>query len=183
MASAFVSTIGSGFKTIFSIYQGQARKYFFINQSQFPEPVLQSFHGKAIALDVNDPLAPFPSILHAHEMRVRGCFLFGPQTHALSLTAAWQDWIVTEGLFDDQTRTFYRDAREPTTFRGTPLPTGICQLSISLQFFTPTADELTKEILYETRAMPSWKACRREWRKRKMTGVDLESSDSSDCEE
>ncbi|KAG6848376.1 hypothetical protein H0H93_000758 [Arthromyces matolae] len=157
-----------------------------------PTPIVveqdRNFHGKGIALDVNDPLAPFPSLLLDHENCARAHFLFAPDTHDLSPTAAWQDWIDTEGLFDDQTRTFYRDAREkydsPTTLRGTPLPSGTCQLSVSLRLNDYTSEEtVTKEIVYETRAMRSWKACRREWKKRRMTGVDLEPSDSSDSEE
>ncbi len=53
-----------------SVHQKQIQKFIFINYSGAES--LQEFHGKAIALDISDHHAPFPSIFIMHEFRVRG---------------------------------------------------------------------------------------------------------------
>jgi hypothetical protein len=59
----------------------QTQKFVFINFSNLP--ILQPFHGKAIALDIKHRYAPFPSLFIIHEMQVRGFHPFQPPTAAL----------------------------------------------------------------------------------------------------
>jgi hypothetical protein len=59
-----------------SIDRKQIRRFVFVNYSG--ESALQQFHGKAIALDITDRYAIFPSLFIIHEMRVRGHHPLGP---------------------------------------------------------------------------------------------------------
>jgi hypothetical protein len=52
---------------------------------------LQDFHGKAIALDIRDHHAPFPSRFILHEMRVRGFHPFEPVQPTMPDDVLWQD--------------------------------------------------------------------------------------------
>ena len=82
----------------------------FVNYSG--KPSLQRFHGKAIALDIKDRYAPFPSLFIIHEMRVRGFHPFSPVAPAMPQDSPWQDWIRLEdpGVFDNTTDSFNRDS-------------------------------------------------------------------------
>ncbi|KAG2075212.1 hypothetical protein BDR04DRAFT_1150510 [Suillus decipiens] len=83
------------------------RKFVFVNFSG--DDNLQQFHGKAIALDMKDHHAPFPSLFIIHEMRVRGYHPFQPIAPAMPDDIPWQDWISSDGVFDNETDTFNRD--------------------------------------------------------------------------
>ncbi len=59
---------------------------------------LNIFRGKAIAIDIDDQHAPFPSIFIVHEMRVRGHNPFRPIQQNLPNVIKWQDWITSDNL-------------------------------------------------------------------------------------
>ena len=144
----------------------QVRKFVFVNYSNHPD--LQSFHGKAVALDIRDRHAPFPSLFIIHEMRVRGFHPFEPVSPAISHELSWQDWILSDGVFDDTSGSFNRapppdngnadnrssaQPRLPTTSAGDRSSVGLMlELNASV----------IAEILSVTRAMPSWKTCQME---------------------
>ena len=140
----------------------------FINYSG--EPQLQPFHGKAIALDIRDHYAPFPSLFIIREMRVRAFHPFQPDAPAISHDLSWQDWISSDGFFDDISGSCNRAAlpengnddkggpasaqtQVPTTGGGGGSAVGLA-LELNL--------DVIAEILSATRAMPSWKACQME---------------------
>lgn len=78
----------------------------FVNYSG--APTLQQFHGKAIALDIKDHHAPFPSLFIIHEIRVRGFHPLQPTAPDIPDAIPWQDWILSDGLVNNETGTFYR---------------------------------------------------------------------------
>ncbi|KIJ58947.1 hypothetical protein HYDPIDRAFT_118928 [Hydnomerulius pinastri MD-312] len=145
------------------------RKFVFVNYSG--DPALQQLHGKAIALDIRDHHAPFPSLFIIHEMRVRGFHPFQPVAPAMPDDIPWQDWVLSDGVFDDVSGTFNR---------GSPLDNGN-NLSVQPQAqFQPTTTsrgdassgpggrtlalsaDVISDILAATHAMPSWRACQME---------------------
>ena len=140
----------------------------FINYSG--EPQLQPFHGKAIALDIRDHYAPFPSLFIIHEMRVRAFHPFQPDAPAISHDLSWQDWISSDGFFDDISGSFNHAAppENGNDNKGSPasaqtqVPTtgggGRSAVGLALELNL----DVIAEILSATRAMPSWKACQME---------------------
>jgi hypothetical protein len=78
----------------------------FINYSD--QPAFRQFHGKAIALDINDRHAPFPSLFIIHEMRVRGFHPFQPLIPDIPNVIQWQDWILSGGALDTDSNSFIR---------------------------------------------------------------------------
>ena len=74
---------------------------------------LQEFHGKAIALDIKDKYAPFPSLFIIHEMRVRGFHPFQPVVPTIPDDIPWQDWILSDQVFDNASDSFKRDRPPP----------------------------------------------------------------------
>jgi hypothetical protein len=76
-----------------SIHCKQNRVFVLINYSG--RRALKAFHGKAIAIDIDDQYAPFPSIFIIHEMRVRGHHPFQPIHPDLPNIITWQDWITS----------------------------------------------------------------------------------------
>jgi hypothetical protein len=139
----------------------------FVNYSN--KPSLQQFHGKAIALDIRDRHAPFASLFIIHEMRVRGFHPFEPTGPAMP-NGPWQDWILSDGVFDDASGSFKRDsppdngdngnnsfsAQSQLQFQPTTMSTG--DATSDGRKVTLNADVIA-DILAATRAMPSWKAC------------------------
>ncbi|KAF8126262.1 hypothetical protein EV363DRAFT_1224557, partial [Boletus edulis] len=79
------------------------QKFVFINYCGNPDD--QQFHGKAIALDVKDYYAPYPSLFILHELRVRAHRLFRPIDpdipDATPDVILWQDWILSDGVFNE----------------------------------------------------------------------------------
>lgn len=69
----------------------------------------QKFHGKAIALDINDRYAPFPALFLLQEIRTRGNHIFKPIAPDMPDDILWQDWIISDGVFDDASGCFKRD--------------------------------------------------------------------------
>ncbi|EPS99344.1 hypothetical protein FOMPIDRAFT_1124464, partial [Fomitopsis schrenkii] len=135
------------------------QRFVFVNYSG--NSSMQAFHGKAIALDINDKHAPFPSLFIIHEMRVRGHNPFQPVSPDTPDDITWQDWITTDGVLqeDGGPGLFRRDgprhspvinALPPTTMETSAGGTGI---SMALN------QDVIMEILTASRASPSWKAC------------------------
>ncbi|KIJ51665.1 hypothetical protein M422DRAFT_243986 [Sphaerobolus stellatus SS14] len=85
----------------------QIRKFVFVNYSGACD--LQQFHGKAVALDISNRYVPFPSLFIIHEMRVRGFHPFRPITPDMPAPILWQDWILSDGVFDNTSNSFIHD--------------------------------------------------------------------------
>ncbi|KIJ35660.1 hypothetical protein M422DRAFT_180445 [Sphaerobolus stellatus SS14] len=98
-------------------------------------------------------------------MRVRGFHPFQPITPDMPDTIRWQDWIVSDGVFDDATNSFIRDrppANNEAGLRGSQLQ---LQPTTSAGRGRNTLElnaDVINSILAATRAMPSWKACQME---------------------
>ncbi|KAJ2916641.1 hypothetical protein MD484_g3776, partial [Candolleomyces efflorescens] len=125
---------------------------------------LQKFHGKAIALDIRDRHAPFPSAFILHEMRVRGHHPFQPLAPDVPDDPPYQDWILSEGVFDSKSGSFKRDGppeeykRLPAQLHFQPTTTSMDTASSGRQKLALN-ENVIADILAATRAMPSWKAC------------------------
>ena len=146
----------------------QVHKFVFINFSNSKD--LEQYHGKAVALDIRDVYAPFPSLFIIHEMRVRGANPFEPVSLAISDDLPWQDWISSDGVFDDTSGSFNR-AAPPDNGNGdksgpasaqTQVPTTSGGGGSSVGLTLELNSDVIAEILSATRAMPSWKACQME---------------------
>jgi hypothetical protein len=61
-------------------------------------------HGKAIALDVKDKHAPLPILFLVHEYMVRGRNFYQPTP--VEIGNSWQDWIVNDGVVNDDGQSF-----------------------------------------------------------------------------
>ena len=151
------------------IHKKQVGKFVFINYSD--EYVLRPFHGKAIAVDTKDRHAPFPSIFIIHEMRVRGHNPFAPVVHNLPDNIPWQDWVLSEGVFNNTSGSFNRN--EPPQDRNSNNSASAQAQLQSQHTITNVGDTSTghviemnadviSNILAATYAMPSWKACQME---------------------
>ena len=143
-----------------SIYSKQIRKFVFINYSN--HRYLQEFHGKAIALDIKEKYAPFPSLFIIHEMRVRGFHPFQPVVPTVPDDIPWQDWILSDQVFDNASDSFKRDRPPPNRNRRpaqAQLPSHPTTTASSSQRTLALNADVIADILAATRAMPSWKAC------------------------
>ncbi|KIJ50474.1 hypothetical protein M422DRAFT_159636 [Sphaerobolus stellatus SS14] len=151
-----------GYK-FFIRYHHHSGKFIFINYSG--TRLLEEFHGKAVALDINDRYAPFPSIFIIHEMRVRGFNPFQPITYDIPDTVPWQDWILSDGVFDEASNSFIRDLppanNEPDLGGSPPQLQPTTSAGGGGNTLELNADVINT-ILAATRAMPSWKACQME---------------------
>ena len=137
----------------------QIRKFVFINHSHIDTRGLQLFHGKAIALDINHRHAPFPPLFIIHEMRVRGFYPFEPVAPSIPDGIPWQDWIVSDGVYDDDSKSFNTEPRANND-DGRPAPQ-IPQLQPMRADGTSSGRNLAlnsdviADILAATYAMPS----------------------------
>jgi len=150
---------GFEFYSFFIRFHPQTGKYLFINSSGNRD--YQSFHGKAVALDTRDRYAPFPSLFIIHEMRAPGFHPFTPVAAEIPDVILWQDWVLSDGVFDASANTFIRDKpRAPPPSQPRNQQSGGSAGGVSLDGNTlPLNDDVIAEILTVTRAMPSWKAC------------------------
>jgi hypothetical protein len=141
----------------------QIQKFVFINYSN--NEYLQQFHGKAIALDIRDHHAPFPSLFIIHEMQVHAYYPFQTTPPDLPDDITWQDWVLAYGVFDDVSGHFHQD-RLPVNHKNSVEQ----QLQFPRQFQSKTSgnggthalelnENVIADILAATHAMPSWKAC------------------------
>jgi hypothetical protein len=132
----------------------------FINCSG--DEYLQQFHGKAIALDIKNRYAPFPSLFIIHEMRVRGFCPFQPVVPTVPDDILWQDWISLGPVFDNASNSFRRDRLPPNNndrSAEAQLPLHPTTTAPSGQRTVALNEDVIADILAATRAMPSWKAC------------------------
>jgi hypothetical protein len=94
-----------------NIYSKQIRKSVFINYSG--HRYLQQVHGKAIALDIEDNYAPFFPLFIIHDMRVCGFHPFQPVVLSVPDDMCWQDWTLSDQVFDNASDSFKRDSPPP----------------------------------------------------------------------
>jgi len=140
------------------------RKFVFINYSD--QSAFRQFHGKAIALDINDRHVPFPSLFIIHEMRVRGFHPFQPLIPAIPSVIRWQDWVLSSGVLDTDSNSFIRkdpsdnDDNEPIP-QDQPMTPIVGGTSSGGRTLALNADVIA-EILAATYASPSWRACEME---------------------
>ena len=145
------------------IHKKQIRKFVFISYSE--NPFLQNFHGRAIALDITDLHAPFPSLFIIHEMHVRGFHPFVPPNPVMPNDTAFQDWIRSEGLFNNNSLSFKCEHPPPnhsSSITVQPqLPPGTANTgSMSSGGCTLAFDaDIVNNILAAMHAMLLWKAC------------------------
>jgi hypothetical protein len=59
------------------------------------------FHGKAIALNIEDMHAAAPLLFLVHEYMARGKNFYQP-TLDMEVTGSWQDWMVNEGVVNEE---------------------------------------------------------------------------------
>ncbi|KAF9225145.1 hypothetical protein BS17DRAFT_794813 [Gyrodon lividus] len=148
MACSCLATITS-FSTI--------RKFVFVNYSG--DPALQQFHGKVIALDIEDHHVPFPPLFILHEMRVRGFHPFQPVAPAMPDDIPWQDWISSDDVFStipsDNGDTL--SMQPQPQFQPTTTSTGNASSDPGGRTLALNADAIS-DILAATHGMPSWRA-------------------------
>jgi len=140
------------------------QKYVFVNYSGDAE--LQKYHGKAVAIDIKDRYAPFPSLFLFHEMRCRGFHPFSPLNPTMPGDSPWQEWIELDGVFDHLSGSFKRNNTPDNSDNGcvTVPPLRQClppadSASSGEHPLEPLNKDVITEILTATRAMSSWKAC------------------------
>ena len=149
-----------------SIHWKQIRRFVFVNYSGASD--LRKFHGKAVALDINDRHVPFSSLFIIHEMRVRGFHPFEPIEPTMPDEVTWQDWISSEDVFDSASGSFKRDrppgspnnktsSQQQSQCQPTTMSAGGASSSLR-----PLDADVIADILAVTHAMPSWKACQME---------------------
>ncbi len=147
-----------------SVHQKQIQKFVFVNYSGAKG--LQELHGKAVALDISDRDAPFPSIFIMHEFRVRGFQPFSPVAPDIPNDITWQDWVLSGGVLkSDGTGLFQRDRLASGT-NTTLQPLAQIQPQTAAVGGThplpALGENVITEILAATRASLSWKACQME---------------------
>jgi len=131
---------------------------------------MQPYHGKAVALDILDLHAPFPSIFIIHELCVRAFNPFAPVSPDVPGDLCWQDWIESEevlnsdgslGLFSHQGDHDHSARGINTTLTSlTPIQPQMAGGVPSGRSTLPPLDgNLIEKILASTYASPSWKAC------------------------
>ena len=91
-----------------SIYKEQIQKFVFVNYYDISD--FQKFHGKAVALDIKDHDAPFPSLFIIHEIRTRGFQPFIPVNPDVPNGIHWRDWIPLDGVSEDVSHSFRRNS-------------------------------------------------------------------------
>ncbi|KAL1669831.1 hypothetical protein GGG16DRAFT_60484 [Schizophyllum commune] len=141
-------------------YVPSERKFIFVHYGD--NRTNGKFHGKAVALDINDELAPFPALFLLHEQRVRGFQPFSEPSPLLPKVISWPDWILSRDILqpgadgslfrrEGPPRRFYQDKT------NRPSPVDINGLSGSKGALALNNDVLAK-ILAATRESASWKS-------------------------
>jgi hypothetical protein len=142
---------------------------------------LLSFHGKAIALDINHEHAPLPLLFLTHEYMVRSRNFYRPMP-SMEVSDDWQEWMVEEGVVnesDDGTFTFNRDAptsgpparrsRNLQALSTTAVPSGSRTI-----IMPPTAD-LVEELMAWQRKFMGWEGMAEENVKKLVENIGVES--------
>ncbi|KAL1677558.1 hypothetical protein EV122DRAFT_213897 [Schizophyllum commune] len=100
-------------------YVPSERKFIFVNYygDNHTNNKYHKYHGKAVALDINDELAPFPALFLLHEQRVRGFQPFSEPSPLLPKEVSWPDWILSRDILqpgaDDASRRSTGDPLRP----------------------------------------------------------------------
>jgi len=157
-------------------FQPATKQYILVHYDSYGlSQHLEPFHGKAIALNINDQHAPIPVLFLIHEYMVRGRNFYQP-TPIVEVTNDWQDWIINDGLLnvDDEQSSFSFKHETPAHAPPGPsaaphastVPSAVphassvpstIPLSSSRTFILPPTADLVKELLEFQRTMPSWK--------------------------
>jgi len=148
----------------------QAKQFVLINYSDRNDDSdddLRPYHGKAIALDIGDKHAPFPSSFIIHEMRVRGFYPFSNTAPDIPADDVfpWQDWITTGNIWDSNNNMFRKGSNQTSSSAAFPLPQSLSMTpmgggpSTSGMRHLELNEQVIADILAATRSMPSWKAC------------------------
>ena len=148
----------------------QIKRFVLVNYSDQYNELLQPYHGKAIALDIADKYAPFPSSFIIHEMRVRGFRPFhNPHPEVPSDDAVqWENWITTRGVWDDARSQFHRHRPHGSGAPRLPQMPSMTPMDASGSGGEPSASGMQRlelnnkviaDILAATREMRSWKEC------------------------
>jgi hypothetical protein len=130
------------------VYHKQISKFVFINY--IGSESLQPHHGKAVALDIRHPHAPFPSLFIIHEMRVRGYHPFRPTEPVIPDDITWQDWISSSGIYDSTSDSIIRD--------GTGKNHKEVQTSSGGGHVLDLNTQVIADICAASRLLPSWTA-------------------------
>ncbi|KAL1705604.1 hypothetical protein EV121DRAFT_203180 [Schizophyllum commune] len=148
-------------------YVPSERKFIFVNYygDNRTNNKYHKYHGKAVALDINDELAPFPALFLLHEQRVRGFQPFSEPSPLLPKVISWPDWILSRDILQsgaDGTNTslFRREGPPRRLYEdktNRPSPVDINGLSGSKGPLALNNDVLAK-ILAATRESASWKS-------------------------
>jgi hypothetical protein len=72
--------------------------------------------AEAIALDIKDRYAPFPSLFITHEIPIRGFRPFQPVVPTVLDDIPWHDWIFPDHVLDNASDSFKRDHPPPSRF-------------------------------------------------------------------
>jgi hypothetical protein len=100
-------------------------------------------------------------------MRVRGFHPFEPVSPDLQDNIPWQDWLLSDGVIDNDSSSFKRDRPSGGDNNGAPaqpdLPSQLTMTNVGGQSSGKRTlalnENVIADILAATRAMPSWKAC------------------------
>ena len=141
-------------------YSKQIHKFMFINYSG--HRYVQQFHGKAIALDIKDKYAPFPSLFIIHEMRICGFHPFQPVVPTIPHDMPWQDWILLDQMFNNTSDFFKHDCLPPNHNHRSAQAQLLFHPTMtasSSQHTLVLNTDVIADILMVMCAMPSWKAC------------------------
>ncbi|KIY44746.1 hypothetical protein FISHEDRAFT_50773 [Fistulina hepatica ATCC 64428] len=97
-------------------------------------------------------------------MRVRGFYPFRLVAPNMPDDILWQDWILSDGMFNNVSGSFNRDGPPPSSISMQPLvpgfqpPTTNTGGPSSGRRTVALNEDVIADILEATRAMPSWKA-------------------------
>ncbi|KAF9474129.1 hypothetical protein BDN70DRAFT_908635 [Pholiota conissans] len=131
----------------------QIQKFVLINYSN--EPILQQFHGKAIALDVKARRASFTPLFILHEMLVHGFHPFESIEPSMPDDYPWQDWILSCSITPNEDYDNNISVQSLPQFQPTTMSTGNTSVGHRLAL----NEDVSADILTATRESPSWKAC------------------------
>jgi len=149
-------------------FQPSTQKYVLVHYDSCGKSrSLKPFHGKAVALDIKDPRAPLPLLFLVHEFMVLGRNFYQPTPIMLG-TPKWQDWLLNDGVVNEDEHSFSFNREAPPSGPTSQPPANMQTSSYtnapsgSQTVLAPPTDDLINELLAFQRTMPSWKACVKE---------------------
>ena len=121
---------------------------------------LKQYHGKAIALDIEDVYAPLPLLFLVQENMARGRNFFQP-TPNVEVTSRWQKWMVIGGVVNEKDNgsfTFNREILSPPAGKSlnvqTSPTTQVASTSESRTVIMPPTADLIEELMAYQRNLP-----------------------------